>query len=488
VDASSDPRTALIPRRVGELIGVLAPSLNAHVLNGDSSVEVIGITQDTNDVIAGDLFCCVAGQSFDGHTFATAAVDKGAVAVLVEREISGLADNIVQIHVSSVREAMAYLASEMYGNPSRELCVVAVTGTNGKTSTASITGDLLRALNGDVAVFGTLTGERTTPEAIEIQRRLAQCRDEGIGHVVMEVSSHALSQSRVKGTRFHAAIFTNLGHDHLDYHRTQEEYFAAKASLFRSEYTDRVIANRDDPHGLMILDTTDVDSLSYGCSDAQDVVVTARSINFEWKSETIRVPIGGAFTVFNVLAAITAVESLGYSPSEIARACENVRPVRGRFELVPGANDFDVVVDYAHTPEGLSEVLKTARALAVGDVLVVFGCGGNRDSAKRPLMGRVAGELADVVVLTADNPRSEDAEKIIADIAHGVSAPRGDVLRIVDRRDAIRTALRSARNGDVVVIAGKGHEKTQEIAGVFTSFDDVSVAGELLQELSGTQQ
>jgi UDP-N-acetylmuramoyl-L-alanyl-D-glutamate--2,6-diaminopimelate ligase len=318
-----------------------------------------------------------------------------------------------------------------------------------------------------------------------MQERLAQCVADGVTHVVMEVSSHALVQGRVFGTHFDVVAFTNLGHDHLDFHKTQEEYFAAKASLFRTVYADRAVVNIDDPHGLMISDTTDISCEEFTRSDTSDVQVTARATSFLWHNVTIQAPIGGAFTVMNLLAAVTITQNLGYSPSDIARACDDIQPIRGRFELVPGASDFDVVVDYAHTPEGLEEVLSTARALTHGRLIAVFGCGGNRDRDKRPVMGAIAARIADQVFVTSDNPRDEDPLSIIHEVCAGAQNGRAEVLAVIDRHDAISQAIRSASRGDIVVIAGKGHETTQEIAGAHTPFNDVQVAHEVLQHMHG---
>jgi UDP-N-acetylmuramoyl-L-alanyl-D-glutamate--2,6-diaminopimelate ligase len=481
--------TAVTPRphSLAGIIDSLPSDIDVSVI-GDTSKVVTDISSDHRLVQTGDLFCCIRGESFDGHQFAHDAISRGAVALLVEQLIEGLGQEVVQIRVSRVRDAIGWFAAAIYDHPARDLVVVGVTGTNGKTSTTSMIGDLLRGLGHSVMVFGTLSGERTTPEAIDMQQRLAQCRADGVSHVVMEVSSHALVQGRVFGTRFDVVAFTNLGQDHLDYHKTQEAYFAAKASLFRSVYADRAVVNIDDPHGLMIFDTTDVPVNSFGLSDVTDVVVSARSSQFQWHDNMFRVPIGGAFTVMNLLAAVTVVNILGYSPSDIARACQNVQPIRGRFELVVGTNDFDVVVDYAHTPEGLEELLKTARTLTQGRLIVVFGCGGDRDRAKRPMMGQLAAGLADVVIVTSDNPRNEDPQVIIDEISAGITAPRAAVHHILDRRDAIHDAIHRARRGDIVVIAGKGHETTQEIAGVKAEFDDVQVAKSALLSVNGATQ
>jgi UDP-N-acetylmuramoyl-L-alanyl-D-glutamate--2,6-diaminopimelate ligase len=478
--------TVVVPRfrSLAELVSAIPQHLS-FVLAGNDAVEITGIASDSRVVQSGNLYCCIRGEYFDGHTFARDAVDNGARALLVESFVSDVPEHIAQVRVSNVRDVIGWLAAEIYDQPSDQLCVVGVTGTNGKTSTVSLVGDLLRALGNTVQVFGTLTGERTTPEAIAMQERLAQCVADGVTHVVMEVSSHALVQGRVFGTHFDLVAFTNLGHDHLDFHKIQEEYFAAKASLFRTVYADRAVVNIDDPHGLMISDTADIACEEFACSDASDVLVTARATSFLWRNVTIHAPIGGAFTVMNLLAAVTITQNLGYAPSDIARACDDIHPIRGRFELVPGAIDFDVVVDYAHTPEGLEEVLSTARALTRGQLIAVFGCGGNRDRGKRPVMGAIAARIADQIFVTSDNPRDEDPLNIIHEVCAGAQNGRADVLAVIDRHDAISQAIRSASRGDIVVIAGKGHETTQEIAGAHVPFNDVQVARKVLQHMQG---
>lgn len=472
-------------RKVADVIGVLPAHLEAAVVAGEANSEWRGVVSDSRKVEAGNLYCCIKGENFDGHQFASQAIELGAVALLVERLLLDVPKDVAQIQVTSVRDAIGFIASDAYDNPSLDMVIIGVTGTNGKTSTSHIIGGLLHGLGLNVAVYGTLTGERTTPEAVELQQQLAVARDSGVSHVIMEVSSHALALGRVRGTHFRAAVFTNLGHDHLDFHKTQEDYFAAKASLFRSEYCESAIINRDDPRGLIILDTTDLAAISFGESDVSNTIVTAKATKFQWNEVEICVPIGGAFTISNALAAVTVVKSLGYSPIQIVQACKNVMPVRGRFELVTGAQNFDVVVDYAHTPEGLEEVLKTARSLTRNSLTVVFGCGGDRDAAKRPAMGRVAANLADTVIITSDNPRNEDPSVIIDAIGNGAVGSRGNVLKIQDRREAIMHALQTASTGDIVIIAGKGHETTQEIKGVRTPFNDVEVAREILKNLEG---
>ena len=469
-------------RTAADVVAAIPDTLHPRIVAGVADTPWRGISHDSRLVNAGNLFCCVRGDTVDGHEFAHDVVDAGVQVLLVDHHITTVSSSVTQICVDSVRDAVGYVAADAYDFPSNDVVVIGITGTNGKTSTAHILGGLLDGLGLKTAVFGTLSGERTTPEAIDIQKRLATCRDEGVSHVVMEVSSHALVLGRMHGTHLRAAVFTNLGHDHLDFHKTQEEYFAAKASLFDEKYTEMAIVNRDDPHGLMIVDTTNAHAIGFGEDDLSDICVTARETQFRWQDSEFRIPIGGSFTLMNALAAVTVVKSLGYSPSQIAEACKNVLPVRGRFELVAGAKDFDVVVDYAHTPEGLQEVLTTARDLTDSSLITVFGCGGDRDATKRPLMGRIASEIADTVIITSDNPRSEDPHSIISAIRSGVTSPRGEVITIGDRREAIAAALQRASKGDIVVIAGKGHETTQEIAGVISPFNDVEVTQQILED------
>lgn len=477
----------LPPQSLAKLLRAI-PSDTSFVLAGNDNTEITGVSSDSRLIGVGNLYCCIRGEQFDGHFFARDAVAKGAHALLVEEFVIDIPDHIAQIRVPNVRNVIGWIAAEMYNQPSRDLVVIGITGTNGKTSTASMVGDILRGLGKSVTVFGTLTGERTTPEAVEMQARLSRCKTEGVTHVVMEVSSHALAMGRVYGTHFDVVAFTNLGHDHLDFHKTQEDYFAAKASLFRTIYADRGVVNINDPHGLMIFDTTEIPCVAFSTHNVQETAVSTRTTAFRWNGVMIQAPIGGGFTVMNLLTAVTTVQSLGYLPSDIARACKDIQLIPGRFELVTGAIDFDVVVDYAHTPEGLEEVLRTARSLTQDRLIVVFGCGGNRDRDKRPVMGRIASDIADFVFVTSDNPRDEDPQSIIDQVCAGAASGRARVDAVIDRRNAIQAAITEARAGDIVVIAGKGHETSQEIAGIHTPFDDVRVAEDVLRQLAGDEQ
>ena len=447
---------------------------------GSADQLVSGISMDSRLVSKGDLFCCVNGASTDGHLFIKEAIKKGASALLVDHYISE-AENITQIIVENVRKTIGKYAQTLYGDPSTKLQVIGITGTNGKTTTASLLSSILNDCGLPTRVFGTLTGERTTPEAPIIQKQLAQAVVDGMKTVVMEVTSHAIDQSRIHGVLFEIAVFTNISRDHLDYHATQEAYFAAKAALFRQGQSNRAVVNIDDIKGRLLFDAATIPTLSFGVGDVSNLIVTATSIRFDWAGVTIAAPIGGRFNVMNLIAACTVARELGITVPEISKAVTKVRPVPGRFEIVDMGQDFAVVVDFAHTPDGLIEVLQAARAVCRGRVHVVFGCGGNRDAGKRPLMGAAATQHADIVVVTSDNPRREDALEIMNQILAGVTSDAKCVVSsVADRRDAIRQALQNAATGDMVIIAGKGHEKTQEFADHHEDFDDVTVVRELL--------
>ena len=487
-----------------------------------STVEVGGITHDSRRVVPGDLFCCVPGLVSDGHRYAKEAVDRGAIGVLCEHFIPELLTrDVTQARIASgtMRPVMAQLAAAFYGFPARDLVMIGVTGTNGKTTVTQLLGDLLSALGRPTNVMGTLSGARTTPEATEVERVLAGVRDrqraDGLRHAVaMEVSSHALVQSRVDGIHFDVAVFTNLSHDHLDYHSSMEDYFEAKAKLFTSNHALRAVVNADDPWGRQLLDRGKIPMIAVHHSDAGDVVLRPGHTEFTWRGHRVVTPLTGGINVDNALLAAEAALALDLElePAEIADAMTHMRPVPGRLQVIaaPATPDatalsgvvdaggsaggggpklsrppFTVLVDYAHTPAGLEVVLAEARQLGpgtAGRVISVFGCGGNRDRAKRPVMGAVAAAGSDVAILTSDNPRDEDPLAIIEEVLVGVPRGRENARVVVeaDRRVAIRRALDGAGPGDVVVIAGKGHETYQEVAGRRLPFDDAVEARDSL--------
>ena len=453
----------------------------AATIVGDKNLVLTGITQDSRNVEAGDILCCVRGDSFDGHQFIGEAISRGAVAVLVDHFDESIDSSVAQIVVTDVREILGRVASAVFRHPASSLKMVGITGTNGKTSTASILGTLIEAHGGSVYVMGTLTGARTTPESIDLHAQLRSCVDAGIDHVVMEVSSHALEHHRVDGIVFDVAVFTNLGHDHLDFHGTMENYFSAKRKLFTSELTRVAVVNADDAYGQKLHAEASVPTNTFSLANVHDVMVTASHVSFIWKHLNVHLPIGGSFTVMNALAAISAASELGIPDERIVSGCAAVQTVPGRFELVPNDVDLDVVVDFAHTPEALDGLLTNAREIARGRLIVVFGCGGDRDHAKRPLMGDIASRGADVVIVTSDNPRSEDPDRIIAEVISGVDTIHASVSSIVNREKAIESAILGAKRGDMVVIAGKGHETTQEANGVLTPSSDVAIAAGVLR-------
>jgi UDP-N-acetylmuramoyl-L-alanyl-D-glutamate--2,6-diaminopimelate ligase len=447
------------------------------------------VTHDSRTVTPGALYVCLRGDHFDGHDFARAAVDAGAVALLVDHRVDGV-DDVAQIVVDDTRLRVGPIASSVMGHPSRSLTSVGITGTNGKTTTAAMMTAIFEAADLSCGVVGTLHGPRTTPEAPDLQQTLRSFVDDGRRAAVLEVSSHALALHRVDGTEFDAVVFTNLGHDHLDLHGSQEEYFRAKARLFDPYFAPVGVLNADDPYGRLIADAAadEFRVVHYSVEDLSDVDVRADSHRYTWRGQLVEVPIGGDFNVSNSLAALTTAVELGISPEVAAGGFAQLDAVPGRFEVVDSdvarARGLTVVVDYAHTPDGLASVLDSARRHvdAGGALVAVFGCGGRRDRPKRPAMGAVAAAKADRVVITSDNPRDEDPQSIIDEILAGVgSSDRGRVTTMADRRAAIADAIGSARRGDVVVIAGKGHERTQELAGEVVEFDDRAVAVSVLE-------
>ncbi|MGH9119024.1 MAG: UDP-N-acetylmuramoyl-L-alanyl-D-glutamate--2,6-diaminopimelate ligase [Acidimicrobiales bacterium] len=462
----------------------------AHRLGEAKGLEVTSVTHDSRAVAPGALFCSIRGEHADGHDFAVAAVEAGAVAVLAERETPATVPHVI---VGDTRLAIGPVAAAFHDDPARSLDVVGVTGTGGKTTTIHLLGSILDAAGRPAGLIGTLTGARTTPEAPELQARLAGFRDEGKRAVAMEVSSHALAMHRVDGTRFELAVFTNLSRDHLDFHRSMEDYFAAKARLFTPELAARGLANLDDAHGRLLADAAVIPTVGYSMADAGDVRVGARESRLRWHGVEVRVPLGGRLNVSNAIAAATAARLLGVAPDTVAAGIDAAGPVPGRFELVEAGQPFPVIVDYSHKPDGLAQVLASAREVAAptGRVLVVFGCGGDRDRSKRPKMGAVADELADLVVVTSDNPRSEDPAGIIDEIVAGVPdrSDRFAAGRLVvepDRQGAISLAVARAGAGDVVVIAGKGHETTQTLGDRVVPFDDREAARRALGLLDGS--
>jgi len=460
-----------------------------ELLGRTAGVDITAIELDSRAVGPGSLFCCLPGRVTDGHAYASDAVDRGASAVLAERPLDLPVAQAV-VRPGRARPTMARIACALYGYPARSLVSVGVTGTNGKTTVAHLLAAVLDAHRMPAEVIGTLDGARTTPEAPHLQRRLAGALASGCRAAVLEVSSHALTESRVDGIVFDAAVFTNLSPDHLDHHGTMERYFAAKASLFVPERALLGVVNVDDPYGARLAAAASIPVVSFGADDATELSSAASGTTFTWHGRPVELALVGEFNVMNALAAATTAAALGVPDETIVAGLGAAAGVPGRFEVVGDGDDgttgCTVVVDYAHTPDGLRLSLDSARRLAgPGRVVVVFGCGGDRDRTKRPLMGSVAAEGADVVVVTSDNPSSEDPTAIIADVLSGIADGPTDIAdgRVVvepDRAAAIERAVGLAEPGDVVVVAGKGHETTMEKAGVSSPFDDRVVAASAL--------
>lgn len=449
-------------------------------VHGDANVVLEDVTHDSRQVRKSSMFCCVVGERQDGHDFAGEAIEQGAAALLVDRL---LPHDIPQVVVGDVRHAMGFFAAGVHGWPADDLTMVGITGTNGKTTTAHLIAALLRGDGVETEVLGTIQGPRTTPESTDLQRQLAGFRKAGSRAVVMEVTSHALALDRVVGSKFDVSVFTNLSRDHLDFHGTEEKYFAAKAKLFTPQLSKRAVINRDDVHGRLLIDSAAIECTSFGASDASDVVVTPRHHEFTWRGKRVSVPLGGRFNLMNSIAAVTTAMALGVEPESVVGSLSTVAPIRGRYQVVDHRSEPIVVVDYAHDAHSLEMVIATTKEM-IGPsnrVIVVFGCGGDRDKGKRSEMGRVASERADVVFVTSDNPRSESPAAIAEEILGGVSPENTSRVSVkLDRRAAIGAAIAAAATGDVVIVAGKGHENTQTIGANVVPFDDIEVSRELL--------
>jgi UDP-N-acetylmuramoyl-L-alanyl-D-glutamate--2,6-diaminopimelate ligase len=480
----------------------LVAGIDVVALRGDPRVDVETLTHDSRRVRPGACFACIVGARTDGHVHAPEALAAGAVALLVERPLDL---GVTEAEVRGVRAALGPAAARLHGDPSRALRCLGVTGTNGKTTTTYLLEAIATAAGERVGVVGT-TGaridgaavplEHTTPEASDLQELLDRMRTAGVATVALEVSSHALSQHRVDGTWFTAVGFTNLSHEHLDYHESLEAYFEAKARLFEPARAAYAAVNLDDAHGVRLVALAKergLPTITFGVrSDAADVVAAGLDIG-AWGSrfvlhdrrtgdrEEIRVHLAGEANVANALAAAGTALAGGFGFAEVAAGLGRVLVVPGRLERVDAGQPFAVLVDYAHTPDALAAALGAARRVAgASQVVVVFGCGGERDREKRPLMGAIAARDADVVVVTSDNPRSESAETIAAEVLAGIGARRDRVLVELDRRAAIRVAFDRAGAGDAVLIAGKGHETGQTAGGITLPFDDRVVAREEL--------
>lgn len=482
---------------------------------GATDIEILDVTADSRQVKEGSLFFCLEGAHVDGHKFVDSAVKLGAKAIVASKVVKA-AEGVTVVYVADTRKAMEDMVPFFFDYPSRKMRMIALTGTNGKTTTTHAVSHILEQAGYKTGVIGTihaLIGDKelpthnTTPDVIDLERLLWQMAEEKVTHVCMEVSSHSLVMGRVEGVEFDNAVFTNLTEDHLDYHKTMDNYAKAKAILFekvssagQTKGNKAAWVNVDDPYAHVMMDAVDqkvADLHTYSMSDktadlyAFDSRFTGKSsafkVTYEGKTYQFETRLAGRFNIYNTLGAIGAALSEGISMETIAAAMKTFHSVPGRFELIDEGQSFTVVVDYAHTPDGLEKILTTAQEITKGRILVVFGCGGDRDKMKRPIMGRIAARYADVAIVTSDNPRTEDPETIVKEVAAGVEEVKAEkpslqVEVVVDRRSAIQKAISLAKGDDIVLIAGKGHEDYQILKDKTIHFDDREEARKALKE------
>lgn len=454
--------------------------------------QINNVVFDSRKVSPGDLYICLSGVNSDGHDFALAAEKSGASAVICERKLEGL--TIPQAVVVSSRKAMAIIASNYYGNPSSKLSVIGVTGTNGKTTVTHLIKEILDDAGHRTGLIGTThnviadkvyEAHMTTPDPMELHKLFSDMVSEGCDSVIMEVSSHSLQLDKLYGVKFSVGAFTNLTQDHLDFHKTMDAYFEAKCKLFG--LSEKAVVNKDDPYGKKIADK--IDCISYGCKEKCDVTAMNESfsadgvsfdLSFKGKTYPISLSIPGEFSVYNAMTAFAVCTAAGLDPKDAAEGLCRAKGVKGRVEVVPTGKDFTILIDYAHTPDALENVLKTVKGFAKGRVVAVFGCGGDRDKTKRPIMGNIAAAYADVCIVTSDNPRTEDPDAIIADILEGMKGSEEKTVAVTLREEAIKYAIEHARKDDVIVLAGKGHETYQIFKDKTIHFDEREVVRKYL--------
>lgn len=480
----------------------LVKALKIYALHGNAEVEVNGVQSDSRKVAEGDMFVAVRGTVSDGHIYIEKAVNQGASVVVCEEIPDGMASKCNFVVVPDSAEALGLLISQWYDNPSRKLKLVGVTGTNGKTTIATVLYNMFRVMGHKVGLISTVCNyiddkpiltEHTTPDAITLHSLMAQMVEAGCEYAFMEVSSHSIDQKRISGLDFNGGIFTNLTRDHLDYHKTVENYLKAKKKFFDDlpPYAF-ALTNADDKSGMVMLQNTSARKLSYSLRSMTDFKAKIIEAHFEGTellidNKEVFVNFVGRFNAYNLLAVYGAAVSLGKSPDEILLVLSSLHPVSGRFETIRSPKGYTAIVDYAHTPDALTNVLNSIHEVLEGSgrIITVVGCGGNRDKGKRPIMAKEAVKLSDQVILTSDNPRFEKPEDIINDMVEGLnSEDKEKALCITDRAQAIKTAAMLANKGDVILVAGKGHEDYQEVAGVKHHFDD----REKLREIFLTQQ
>lgn len=467
---------------------------NADVKNSFADCEIVDITQDSRLVEEGFLFVCIKGNTFDGHSVAKEMLEKGARAVVCERDL-GLENQIV---VSDTREAYSVICANYFSNPAKKLKLIGLTGTNGKTTTTFLIKQILEGAGKRVGLIGTVQNmvcdevypaKYTTPDAYELQRLFSLMVKADCEYCVMEVSSQALAQGRVNGLHFEIGAFTNLTQDHLDYHKTWENYFNSKRILF--ENSSIAVTNADDENGLKIVSGLNCKVVSYAVNTnnadyvAKNVKFKSNGVEYELVSELIgrvNCPIPGRFSVYNSLCAAAIALTLGISFEEVLTAISKSNGVKGRIEVVPTDTDYTVIIDYAHSPDGLENIISSLREIAKKRIVTVFGCGGDRDRTKRPIMGKIAAELSDFCVVTSDNPRSENPSKIIEDILEGMKGVSTPYVVVENRREAIKWALEHAEKDDIILLAGKGHETYQILPTGTIHFDEREVVADILKK------
>ena len=467
---------------------------------GNILVEVTGLCHTDDEVVLGDLFFCISGEKNDGHEFAYEAVSRGASALVCEREIDL---PVPQVVVKDVRLAMGVIASQFYGNPKDKLKIIGVTGTNGKTTTCHIIRNVLRFAGHNVGLIGTLgvfysgveiAPSLTTPDPIFLHKVFADMLKAGVEYVVMEVSAHAVALRKLKGIRFEVGIFTNCTQDHLDFFGDMDTYAKAKAEFLTSEYCDFTVYNADDERGMSMYLSAGKKALTYGLDNPSDVFAinvkeelsgTAFIMNLFDNVFNVKCRMAGLFSVYNCLAAATGCAVLGVDFDDIVGGIRLTEGVSGRVEMIKNKQNKKIFVDYAHTPDGLKNILQTLKKCTAGQLLCVFGCGGNRDKGKRSVMGEISGEYADFTVLTSDNPRYEEPYDIIGDIETGLRKKTVNYITIQDRKSAIRYAVSKMGENDVLLIAGKGAEEYQEIMGIRHDYSDKKYLQKLLGEGGG---
>lgn len=481
------------------LLSVLCEKAGAQVLERRGDCEVMELSMDNRKIRGGELFFCISGARFDAHNFAAGAVEKGACALVVERFLE---IDVPQVLVKNARRAMTDMAPVFFGEPAKQLKMLGVTGTKGKTTTTYLVKAIMEHAGLKCGLIGTtgnmigsryLDSEFTTPEPIDLHRTLRQMADEGVQAVTMEVSAHAIEMGRLEHVHFDTGCYTNLSQDHLDLFGTMEKYFACKKRFFAPEWIKNASVNVDEETSASILRDIRVPAMTYGIAVnadlfARDIEITENGVSFLMKLNKmheypVHLKLTGMFNVYNALAAASIGFIMGVDGNVITKALESVRAVPGRAEVLDTHTPYKVLLDYSHSPDALENILTTVREFTRNRVICVFGCGGDRDPLKRPIMGEIGGRLADLSILTSDNPRTEDPFKILEQVEAGTKKTNGKYVVIENRRAAIKYALEIGMDGDVIVLAGKGHETYQEIGGVKNPFDEKIVVQELLREM-----